>query len=58
MGQIAKILLVSLILLLPVTREAKAEFTDLLHVGAAFMTNLALHESSHYILADHEGAEG
>lgn len=56
----SKLIIISIIFVISVysCRVSAYDFTDVPQVGLAFLTNLALHETGHYVVADHAGAEG
>lgn len=55
-GLVFAVSLVSVLIATPTTHAAKP--SDGLAIGMAFLTNLAIHESAHYIVADQAGADG
>ena len=52
------ILLVTFFITISSNQVLAFDLRDIPAVGAAFLTNLGIHEAGHYIMADEVGAEG
>ncbi len=52
------ILIVLVVTLMFSSRVSAVEFKDIPAVGLAFLTNLGIHETGHYVIANQAGADG
>jgi len=54
----ASILLFIILTLISLQKVSAADFKDIPLIGLAFLTNLGIHETGHYVIANQAGAEG